>query len=67
MHYFNSLETITKVSSSATSTTSDIDPDISVSMETSTNELLFSTTQDTLLIDESRVTVTEGIWQLFGF
>ena len=67
MHYFNSLETITKVSSSATSTTSDIDPDISVSMETSTNELLFSTTQDKLSIDESRVTVTEGIWQLFGF
>ena len=67
IHYFNSLETVTKVSTSTTSTRNDIDQDIGVSMDTSTTELQFSTTQDTLWVDESRTTGTEGIWQLFGF
>lgn len=67
IHYFNSLETVTNVSTSITSTTNDIEQDISVSIDTSTNELKFSTTQDTLLIDESKTTATEGILQLFGF
>ena len=66
IHYFNSLETVTNVSTSITSTTNDIEQDISVSIDTSTNELQFSTTQDTLLIDESKTTATEGILQLFG-
>ena len=55
------------VTTTITSTTNDIEQDISVSIDTSTNELQFSTTQDTLLIDESKTTATEGILQLFGF